>query len=142
MNVLPPRTSKTFDDYATMDVLPTIRAYSIKYEIRDIAFYVYRPPSLKAEVRSKREGMEPGAGYKSRCKVPSNWRNLFGDNDNKTDLFNFLADKIEQLPSPNMVIVTKEENALSNHTISLEGVCRCYRLGLSCTALFSCRCET
>ena len=26
-----------------------------------------------------------------------------------------------------MVIVTKEENALSNHTISLEGVCPCSR---------------
>ena len=29
------------------------------------------------------------------------------------------------MPSPNMVIVTKEENALSNHTISLEGVSPC-----------------
>ena len=48
------------------------------------------------------------------------------DNDNKTDLLNFLADKIEQMPSPNiMVIVTKEENALSNHTISLEDVSPC-----------------
>ena len=60
-----------------------------------------------------------------RCKGPSNWRNFLGDNDNKTDLFNFLADKIEHMPSPNMVIVTKEENALSNHTISLEGVSPC-----------------
>ena len=29
------------------------------------------------------------------------------------------------MPSPNIVIVTKEENALSNHTISLEGVSPC-----------------
>ena len=29
------------------------------------------------------------------------------------------------MPSPNMVIVTKEENALSNHTVSLEGVSPC-----------------
>ena len=43
----------------------------------------------------------------------------------KTDIFNFLADKIEQMPSPSMVIVTKEEKALSNHTISLEGVPPC-----------------
>ena len=47
---------------------------------------------------------------------------LLERNDNKTDLFNFLADKIEQMPSPNMVIVTKEDTALSYHTISLEGV--------------------
>ena len=50
---------------------------------------------------------------------------LLERNDNKTDLFNFLADKIEQVPSPNMVIVTKEDNALSYHTISLEGVPPC-----------------
>ena len=56
----------------------------------------------------------------SRCKVLSSWRNLLGNNDNKTDLFNFLDDKIEQMPLPNMMIVTKEDNALSNHTISLE----------------------
>ena len=29
--ILPPRTSNTFEDYATLDILPTIRAYSIKY---------------------------------------------------------------------------------------------------------------
>ena len=124
VNVLPPRTSKTFEDYATLDVLPTIRAYSIKYERTYIVFDVYRSSSLKTEARSKR-----GHGARRRvtsiCKCPSNWRNFFRDNDNKTDLFNFLADKIEQMPSPNMVIVTKEENALRNHMISLEGVSRC-----------------
>ena len=29
------------------------------------------------------------------------------------------------MPSPNVKIVTKEDNALSNHTISLEGVSLC-----------------
>ena len=31
VNSLPPRTSKTFEDYAMMVVLPTIQAYSTKY---------------------------------------------------------------------------------------------------------------
>ena len=87
-------------------------------------FDVYRPSSLKAEARSKR-GHGARRRVTSRCKVPSNWRNLLRDNATKTDLFNFLADKIEQMPSPNIVIVTKEENALSNHTIGLEGVSPC-----------------
>ena len=82
-------------------------------------FVVYRPSSLKAEARSKR-------GHGARCKGPSNWRNFLRDNDNKPDLLHFLADKIEQMPSPNiMVIVIKEENALSNHTISLEDMSSC-----------------
>ena len=56
VDVLPPRTSKMFEDYATLDVLPTIlvQAYSIEYERRYIIFDVYRPSSLKAEVVSKR----------------------------------------------------------------------------------------
>ena len=66
------------------------------------------------------------AVLESHVTLPDNdWRNFLGDNGNKTDLFNFLADKIEQMPSPNMAIVTKEENALSNHMISLEGVSPC-----------------
>ena len=87
-------------------------------------FDVYRPSSLNAEARSKR-GHGARRRVTSRCKVPPNWRNFLRDNDNKTDLFNLLADKIEQMPSPNMVIVTKEENALSNHTIRLEGMSPC-----------------
>ena len=78
VNVLPPRTSKTFEDYATLDVLPTIRAYSIKYERTYIVFDVYRSSSLKTEARSKR-----GHGTRRRvtriCNGPSNWRNFFTD---------------------------------------------------------------
>ena len=71
VNSLPPRSSKTFEEYATLDVIPRIRAYSIYYERTDIVFDVYRPSSLKAEARSKRgHGARPRVT--SRCKVPSN----------------------------------------------------------------------
>ena len=75
VNVLPPRTSKTFEDYETLDVLPTILAYSIKYERTDIMFDVYRPSSMKAEARSKR-GHGARRRVTSRCKGPSNWCNF------------------------------------------------------------------
>ncbi|KAJ8414891.1 hypothetical protein AAFF_G00024140 [Aldrovandia affinis] len=55
VNSLPPRSSKTFEEYAMLDVLPTIQAYSTKYKRTDIVFDVYRPSSLKAETRSKRD---------------------------------------------------------------------------------------
>ncbi|KAJ8399900.1 hypothetical protein AAFF_G00406300 [Aldrovandia affinis] len=54
VNSLPPRSSKTFEEYAMLDVLPTIQAYSTKYKRTDIVFDVYWPSSLKAETRSKR----------------------------------------------------------------------------------------
>lgn len=43
---------KTFAEYAMLDVLPTIKAYSNKNKRTDIVFDVYRPSSLKAETRS------------------------------------------------------------------------------------------
>eukprot|EP00745_Piridium_sociabile_P026562 TRINITY_DN4240_c0_g2_i9.p1 TRINITY_DN4240_c0_g2~~TRINITY_DN4240_c0_g2_i9.p1 ORF type:complete len:1084 (-),score=281.98 TRINITY_DN4240_c0_g2_i9:490-3741(-) len=124
VNSLPPRSSKTFEDYAVLDVLPTIQTHSTKYKRTDIVFDVYRPSSLKAETRAKR-----GRGVRRRVtsngKIPSNWRNFLRDNDNKTELFNFLADKIAQMATPNVVIVTKEEDAVSNHTINLDEVAPC-----------------
>ncbi|KAJ8410237.1 hypothetical protein AAFF_G00202180 [Aldrovandia affinis] len=109
VNSLPPRSSKTFEEYAMLDVLPTIQAYSTKYKRTDIVFDVYRPSSLKAETRSKR-----GRGVRRRVtgkgKIPSNWRNFLRENDNKAELFNFLADKIARVATPNVVIVTKEED--------------------------------
>ena len=124
VNSLPARSSKSFEEYAMLDVLPAMQAYSTKYKRIDIVFDVYRPSSLKAETRSKR-----GRGMTRRVttdgKIPSTWRNFLGENDNKAELFNFLANKIARLVTPNVVIVTKEENAVSNRTINLPRVASC-----------------
>ena len=58
-------------------------------------------------------------------KIPSKWQNFLRENDNKAELFNFLADKISGMATPNVVIVTKEEDAISNSTIDLAGVAPC-----------------
>jgi hypothetical protein len=57
-------------------------------------------------------------------QVPSNWRNL-REKCNKTELFSFLAGKIAQTVMPNVVIVTKKEDAISNHTVNLDDVAPC-----------------
>ncbi|KAJ8046459.1 hypothetical protein HOLleu_05133 [Holothuria leucospilota] len=54
VNSLPPRTSKTFEEYSALDVLPTVQLYSIRYKRTDNAFNVYHSFSLKSETRSKR----------------------------------------------------------------------------------------
>ena len=53
VNSMYPCTSKTFDDYARVNVLPTIQAFSAKYKRTDFVFDVYLPSSLKSETRSK-----------------------------------------------------------------------------------------
>jgi hypothetical protein len=113
VNTLPPLTSKTFKEYATLDVLPAIYTYASKYQRTDIVFDVYLASSLKSETRSKR-----GSGARRRvtgnCKVPQKWRSFLRDNDNKTELLHFLEDSISEMDTLNIVIETKGENAVSN----------------------------
>ena len=70
VNSLPPRSSKTFEDYTVSVVLPAIKSFSIKYKSTDIVLDVYQSSSLKAETRLKR-----GHGVRRRVtsmgKIPS-----------------------------------------------------------------------
>ena len=124
VNSFPPRSTKTFEEYAGINVLPTIQAYSTKYKKTDIVFDVYRPSSLKAETRLM-QGCEVRCRVTRGGKISSNRQNCLRNNDNKAKLFNFLAAKIACVDTPNLVIVTKEDDAVSKHTINLAGVAPC-----------------
>ena len=52
------------------------------------------------------------------------WLNFLRDSYNKTELFEYLADKIIET-CPNNVIVTKADQALFNKAIDLEGLSPC-----------------
>ena len=110
--------SKTFEEYAVLEVVPKVQTYSCTYTRTDIVFDVYWSSSLKAETRSKR-----CIGAKRRVtdkgKIPQNWCSFLRDNSNKTELFNFLANKIVKMCSNNTVIVTQEAGVFCNQPISL-----------------------
>ena len=55
-------------------------------------------------------------------KTPKNWHSFLRDGNNKTELFHLLADRIAEMHTTNVIIVTKEEFALSNQMISLDHV--------------------
>ena len=114
VNTLPPRTSKTFAEYAAMEFIPKVDARARKYHRTDIVFDTYQASSLKSETRSKR-----GQGARRRVagtgKVPRNWRNFLRHSANKTELFNYLAEKVVEHHSENRVIITRGPDALSNH---------------------------
>ena len=103
INALPPRISKTFEEYTVLEVVPKVHAYSCTYTRTHIVFHVYWTLNLKAETRSKRGSRRRGI---DKGKIPQNWRSFLRDNNNKTDLFNFLADKFVKRCSNNTVIVT------------------------------------
>ena len=59
-------------------------------------------------------------------KLPPNWRNFLRDNDNKAELFHFLADTIvASVSTTNVVIVTKEDDVVSNKPTNLTGLAPC-----------------
>ena len=61
----------------------------------------------------------------SKSSIPSNWHNFLRHNDNKTELFQFLADRVAQMSAPNLVIVTKGPAVLSTHETGLQGLDKC-----------------
>ena len=60
MNSLSPCISNTFDDYARVDVLPTIQAISAKYKRADIVFDVYLPSALSLIQEQSKERESQG----------------------------------------------------------------------------------
>ena len=93
VNALPPRISKTFAEYAEREFIPKVDACAKKYHRTDIVFDIYKPSSLKTETRSKR-----GMGERRRVigtgKLPKNWRNFLRHSTNKTELFEYLTEKV------------------------------------------------
>ena len=124
INALPPRSSKTFDDYAKEEIIPKVESYGARYERVDVVFDVYKKSSLKSETRSKR-----GQGIRRRVtgtnKTPGNWQSFLRDASNKTELFHFLAEKMCEAETTSTVIVTKGEDAISNTRKSLDAVSPC-----------------
>ena len=55
INSLLPRISKTFDEYAELEVVPKVQAYSSKYNRTEIVFDVYKEKSLKPEKKGRNE---------------------------------------------------------------------------------------
>ena len=125
INALPPRSSKTFDDYAKEEIIPKVESYGARYERVDVVvFDVYKKSSLKSETRSK-----SGQGIRRRVtgtsKTPGNWQSFLRDASNKTELFHFLAEKMCEAETTSTVIVTKGEDVISNTRESLDAVSPC-----------------
>jgi len=114
VSTLPPRTSKTFAEYAEMEFISKVDACARKYHRTDIVLDTYQASSLKSETRSKR-----GQGARRRVtgtgKLPRNWCDFLRHSANKAELLDYLAEKVVEHHSDNRFIVTKGPDALSNH---------------------------
>ena len=105
----------TFEDYVNVVFIPYLERQLSTCKQLDVIFDRYLKESLKASTREKRgKGVTRKVG--ATTKLPGNWLDFLRDDDNKTELFHFIADKISVFPFPpdKQVFVTYEENVLSS----------------------------
>ena len=93
INMLKPVEAKTFQDYAMLVFLPYTKAQLARVTKVNIIWDVYIPDSLKSTARENR-----GKGVRRRVaaanSIPGNWQEFLRVDENKTELFNFLAHEV------------------------------------------------
>lgn len=93
VQMLQPRTARTFDDYFNT----VFKFYVLKHldmaNRVDLVWDVYLEDSLKRSQREKR-----GSGQRRKVlgttKIPNDWQSFLRVDDNKDELFKFLANKV------------------------------------------------
>ena len=111
VNMVKPRTEKTFAEYSRQSFLPYIQSQLSHAKRLDVVWDEYVPNSLKATTRSKR-----GKGVRRRVQassqLPRNWQQFLQNDENKQELFRFLAESVLSLHEGKQVITTKGREIL------------------------------
>ena len=117
INMLSPRQAQTFLEYASTIFKPFIMRQLQTARRVDIIWDQYLPNSLKSSTREKR-----GKGIRRRVTpeglVPTNWPGFLRVDENKAELFHFIAKYIEDLQDPLLegkeIRITHGPDVLSN----------------------------
>ncbi len=113
VNMLRPVGIKTFQDYAMKVFIPYIKSQLRVADRVDIVWDEYIENSLKSQTRSKR-----GRGIRRRVEntsqLPSNWQAFLRIDENKVELFAYLADCAPELVTCKEIITTKGQSVMCN----------------------------
>lgn len=124
VNMLRPGAAKTFSDYAQNVFLPYILSQLLHVSRVDVVWDEYFPESLKAETRSKR-----GKGVRRRVEpssaIPGNWPEFLRIDDNKAELFSFLATNVTALDTDKQIISTHHAEVLCTQPQDVSGLAPC-----------------
>ena len=126
MNILRPGAAKTFLDYAQQVFLPYIVSHLQHVGRIDVIWDQYFPDNLKLETRKKR-GKRVCRRVEASTAIPGNWQEFLRIDENKTELFTFLATILTLTTSENdkVIISTYNSDVLCNHTIELSKLTPC-----------------
>ena len=116
VQMLQPGCSKTFDDYKSKIFTPYLLSVLDRVTQLHVVFDVYSDASLKASCREKR-GTGTRVHVTPTAKLPSNWQSFLRVDENKHELFNFLADCTSLHVLDKLVVMTKDERVICNSNI-------------------------
>ena len=104
--------NQTFREYA-QDFVGKVQLYARRYKRTDILFDTYKEGSIKSHTRMNR-----GTGSRRRVsqdgRVPKNWPNFLQNEDNKKELYPFLADAIPESIADSIIYASKDDHSLTN----------------------------
>ena len=117
-------TTCTFEDYALKSFLPYIEGQARLVDRLDVVWDVYVENSLKQTAKCNR-----GTGVRRRIfasnPIPRNWSEFLRVDDNKNQLFKFLAEYFSNLQTDNQVITTIGEQVVCNFQRDVSGLAPC-----------------
>ncbi|XP_078492496.1 uncharacterized protein LOC144748319 [Ciona intestinalis] len=125
INMLKPMNSKTFGEYAKDVYLPFIERQLKDASRVDVVWDVYIANSLKASTRNKR-----GKGVRRRVqpnsRIPGCWGAFLRLNENKTELFKYLAEETNKIfTCDKQIISTYAQNVLCRLPQETDEICPC-----------------
>ena len=96
VNMIKPGTEKTFAEYSGQCFLPYIKSQLSHAKCLDVVWDEYIANSLKATTRSKR-GQAARRRIQANSQIPRNWQQFLRNDENKRELFQFLAQRVVSL---------------------------------------------
>ena len=124
VNMIKPRTPDSFDWYVTQAMEYVRKQFRGNMQRVDMVFDAYWKDSLKAAKRTKR-GTCIRRHMEGNKRVPSNWQEFLRIDENKSDLFHLIMDRIMDEECPGQVIVTRDDEVLSSAPCDLAGLMNC-----------------
>ena len=105
--MIKPRTPVSFDGYIAQVMAYVRKQFRCEVQRVDMMFDAYWKDSLKAATRRKR-GKYIRRHVEGSKQVPSNWQEFLRVDENKSELFHLISDRIVNEEFPGLVIVIRD----------------------------------
>lgn len=109
VNMLKPGNQTNFDEYVNSIFMPFVYSQLSKAERVDVVFDRYETASVKGLTRLKR-GIAQRQQVCCSAPLPRNWHDFLRCDENKTELFKFLAEQVcKKVLQPGKVLISTHD---------------------------------